>query len=110
MMMIYFALYDSKALCFLQPFPANSVGAAVRGFDDLVNGEKGPVSMHPGDYQLYEIGTFNDQDGLLKPLTPAKLHGNGLDFVKRPVVSDAVRRAIENPLATASEISNGGDR
>jgi len=76
-----FAVYDSKALAFLQPFFSNSNGSAICAFEDAVHEVKTPIGAHPGDYQLYELGGFNDEDGNITVLRPNKLLCNGLDFV-----------------------------
>lgn len=79
-----FAVYDSKALAYLQPFFSQSNGAAIRAFEDAVNDGTSPIAKHPGDYQLYEIGSVDDSSALLSVVTPVKLLCNGLDFVKIP--------------------------
>lgn len=76
-----FAVYDSKALAYLQPFFSESVGSAVRAFGDAANESGSPLSKHPGDYQLYEIGTFDNLTGMLTAIVPMKLLGCALDFV-----------------------------
>ena len=46
-----------------------AVGAAVRAFQDEVNRANPDNTMHthPEDYDLYEIGTFDDQTGIITP-------------------------------------------
>lgn len=104
-----FAVWDSKALAFMQPFFSNSTGAAVRAFADVANEDRSPIAKHPGDYQLYEIGTFNDLDGIMNSLVPNKLLGCALDFVEvkksnSPVLDKFVRESIDKP---AVEVGNG---
>lgn len=76
-----FAVYDSKALAFLQPFFSNSNGSAIRAFEDAVQDPKTPFFKHPGDYQLYELAGFDDSTGAVSPVHPTKLLCNGADFV-----------------------------
>lgn len=76
-----FGVYDSKSLAYLQPFFSESTGAAVRAFSDAVNDNSCPIAKHPGDYQLYELGSFNNSNGEFVSLSPTRLLGNGLDFV-----------------------------
>lgn len=108
-----FGIYDSKAHAFGVPFFMVSVGAAVRAFSDLGNESGSGVNRHPSDYVLYEIGSFDDSNGEFISLSPHVHLGIGSDFVdKRPVrynpaASDLVKVALDNPLATAEELSNG---
>lgn len=103
-----FGVYDSKAMAFLQPFFSESVGAAVRAFGDAVNEGNSPLSKHPGDYQLYELGSIDTESGLLTPLVPTRLLGNGLDFKdvvpKAPVVYDRfVKESIDKKVEVGSD-------
>lgn len=76
-----FGVYDSKTMAYLQPFFSEQLGSAIRAFSDAVN-EKGnsPLAKHPGDFQLYELGTFDMKSGLVVALVPPLLLGNGLDY------------------------------
>lgn len=75
-----FGVRDGKAVAFLQPFFSSANGSAIRAFSDAVNDGKSPISTHPEDYVLYELGSFDDNSGELIPLSPIKLLGAGMDF------------------------------
>lgn len=77
-----FAVRDAKAEFFLQPFFCVSVGEALRAFGDAANEEKTPISTHPGDYVLYELGTWDDGMGKLDSLELVRMLATGSDFVK----------------------------
>jgi hypothetical protein len=66
--MIYkiFTVYDSKLEAYLQPFFMQSKGAAIRAFSDSSNDTQTQFSKHPGDFTLFEIGEYDDQNGNLK--------------------------------------------
>ena len=96
-----FAIRDGKAEAFLQPFFSIASGSAIRAFDDAINGDKSPLSSHPGDYVLYEIGHFDDVSGELVCLTPLKMLGCGADFVKVRVPSVRSKDYFETPLVKA---------
>lgn len=105
-----FAVYDSKALCYGVPFFSPQVGSAVRSFSDACKDVNTSLNKHPGDYQLYEIGEFDDNSCVLSGLVPIKLLGSALDFVDKPVVyRPAVCdvKAVQNALDTVEELSNG---
>lgn len=54
------SVYDSATEAYMRPFTAQTVGQAVRMFEDEVRAEGNPLSAHPEDYSLFQIGTFND--------------------------------------------------
>lgn len=59
-----FAVYDTKASFYLQPFPETSTVSALRGFDQAVNADKGSTfSRFPDDFALHELATFDQQTG-----------------------------------------------
>lgn len=72
MIHIMIAVRDVKSEAYGRPFFVNSVGVAIRSFDDEVNRphEENMMYNHPGDFSLYEIGTFDDQTGEVKSMTP----------------------------------------
>lgn len=109
-----FSVYDSKALCYGVPFFMPSVGAAVRAFSDLCNDVQSVVNRHPADYVLYHVGTFDDAVGKLVELSPHVQLGIGVDFVvdkklsRSSNVDKFIEDAVTKPLASVSELSNGG--
>lgn len=60
------SLYDKAVGAYLRPFPALSVGEAMRAFEDDVANAESPVARHPEDYALFLVGKFNDQTGVLE--------------------------------------------
>lgn len=99
MILKVFSLFDSKSKSYGNPFFMNSAGAAVRAFSDLINGVDSLPAKHPGDFVLYEIGSFDDGSAVLTSIVPHIHLGVGLAFVeKKPVVfnpasSDGVKSA-----------------
>jgi len=63
-----FTIRDSKAECFNTPFFQKSHGEAERSFREIANDQKSMISKYPEDYDLYYLGTYNDQTGLIDPL------------------------------------------
>lgn len=59
---------DAKAEIFGRPFFAQSVGAAIRAFEDEINRENQENIMyyHPKDFSLYKIGYFEDTDATIE--------------------------------------------
>lgn len=64
-----FAVQDIKAGAFHAPFPSVSEGTALRFLQDMVNREGHPYNLHPEDYIVFEIGSFDDVSGALAPET-----------------------------------------
>lgn len=62
-----FTIFDKAAKAFQRPFTSPEQGIATRAIQDLVNEPGHELNKHPGDYTLYEIGTFDDNKGIVEP-------------------------------------------
>lgn len=82
MILKVFAVRDTKAQAFLQPFYSPSVGSAMRAFSDAVNDKSCPFNKHPEDYLLYEIGTYDDSTAVLSPLDVVRLQVAASDLLE----------------------------
>ena len=61
-----YCIYDEKAGAFLRPFFMPTMAAARRAVATLVNGEDDHIfKTNPHDFTLFEIGTYDDNDGLI---------------------------------------------
>lgn len=61
-----FSIKDRATDAFMRPFFAQAIGQAVRMFMDEVNNPQGDIFKHPDDYDLYHLGTFDDNTGQLQ--------------------------------------------
>lgn len=54
---------DLVADCFMPPNYAQSCAAAIRAFGDQVNRKEvgNLLAQHPADFELYELGSWDDQ-------------------------------------------------
>lgn len=68
MMLKMFAIRDSKAEAFKQPYFCHTHGEAERSFTQLVRDPQSVVSQYPDDFDLYFLGEYNDQTGVIKSL------------------------------------------
>lgn len=68
------AIMDSKVGAFSPPMYFRSKGEAVRSFLDALSDQSTTLSKHPRDYQMFLVGSFDDQTGLLTPATIEMLH------------------------------------
>lgn len=80
-----FSIFDTKADVYSQPFYALTDHAAIRTFTDAVNLKDSPYNRHPGDYQLFAIGDFDDRTGDVTP-HPKQHLGNAISFVAEPPI------------------------
>jgi len=78
-----FTIHDSAASAYLPPFILHQEGIAIRTFTDCVNDPNHQFSKHPKDYTIFNIGEFDDSNGVITPLQIKKPLGNGLDFVSK---------------------------
>lgn len=77
-------LRDSAVNAFNTPYCVPHLGMAIRGFTDEVN-RKGDtqnmLSSHPEDFELYQVGQFDDTDASFTVESP-RLIVRGKDVVK----------------------------
>ena len=62
-----FTIRDSKGEVFNTPFFQKTHGEAERSFKELVNDQQSMVAKYPDDYDLYYIGEYNQDTGVLRP-------------------------------------------
>jgi hypothetical protein len=58
---------DRAVDAYNRPFYVPTIGAAIRSFTDEVNRKDSEMQAHPEDYDLYDMGTFDDQTGTFLP-------------------------------------------
>jgi len=69
-----FSIRDSKSEIFNTPFFQKTHGEAERTFRQVVSNPDSMPGKYPEDYDLYYLGDYDDQTGLLAPLqTPQHL-------------------------------------
>lgn len=91
MLMKVFSVRDMKSEAFLQPYFSVNQGTALRAFDEACQKQDSPFYKYPNDYVLYEIGSYDDETGLLTALTPVKMMSCAADFsLQKPVKQEVV--------------------
>lgn len=101
-----FSVRDMKAEAFLQPYFSPTSGAALRAFGDACEKSESPFHMHPNDYVLYEIGSYDDSDGALESSAPVKMLACAADFVEKRV--PLASQDSNSGGKVLSEVSNHG--
>lgn len=71
-----FSVFDAAAGAYLQPFFTPTVGTAIRAIRACLEDSNHPFVRSPGDYTLFEIGEFDDQNGSISVLSSYVRHGS----------------------------------
>lgn len=59
------SVFDLATQTFARPFVVHHPRQAVRSFTDEVNNPESEISRHAEDYELFELGKFDDASGAL---------------------------------------------
>lgn len=74
MIYIVCAIHDRSINAYINMHCVRAEGQAIRQFQDAINDDKaGSIFKHPDDYDLYRIGTYNDDDGMIQAEKPHKI-------------------------------------
>ena len=75
MIQVVVAVKDRAADAFGRPFFLPTAGMAVRSFMDEVNreAEDNQLHKHPDDFDLYQLGTYDDSTGMVECYETPKL-------------------------------------
>jgi len=76
---------DRAADLYGAPQCVGTTGAAIRGFSDEINrpDDKNSFYLHPDDFDLFELGSFNDEDAEFVILSSPKQLALGRDLKVR---------------------------
>lgn len=68
------AVRDTQLAAYGRPFYAPTIGSGIRAFEDEANHKDSMINRHPEDYELVQLGTFDDESGRHSNLdTPLQL-------------------------------------
>lgn len=72
---------DSAVSAYMPPFFVAHVGQAIRGFADQVNKNEpeNQLYAHSDDFELYELGSFDDSSATVSQLESPRLLSRGKD-------------------------------
>ena len=76
-----FSIHDSKLGAFNQPFFAPNAAVALRSFSDACQDANSPYARHPSDFNLFDLGTFDDSVAGFTLHTAPKQIGSALEYV-----------------------------
>lgn len=57
------AIHDRATDAYSTPIFVHTTGQAIRGFQDEINEPNNPMSKHPDDYDLYQLGEYDNATG-----------------------------------------------
>lgn len=72
---------DAAVVAYMRPFCVPASGAAIRGFSDEVNRAESEMHKHPEDYELFEMGTFEEETGQFELLPVPRSLARAKDFI-----------------------------
>lgn len=76
-----YAVHDAVT-GFLTPTVDQSDPAAVRNFAHAVKAGQSLMSSHPSDYDLYHIGWYDTDKGLVSPIIPPEQIASATSFME----------------------------
>jgi len=75
--LIAFSAEDLKTASYLAPFFCAHAGQALRQWEEFLNDPRTIFGRHPMDFRLVEIGSFDDQTGVLDACKPHVISAPG---------------------------------
>lgn len=63
-----YAVRDRAADAFIPPFFLPTDGMAIREFLQAAKDQNSKFFQHPTDFSLYKLGSFDDSNGMVRPL------------------------------------------
>lgn len=75
--LIVVSVRDKLSDIYSQPMYFPTQGMAVRAFQDALKDPQNNIQKHPDDYDLYQLGEWDDTTGAFKNETPPKLIAQG---------------------------------
>lgn len=67
------SIRDIASNVYMGVWCAPTLGAATRYFADETNNQQSVIFNHPNDYELYEIGEFDNETGIVIPTQPRSI-------------------------------------
>ncbi len=80
-----FTVYDVVGESFSKPFFGTNAASAIRGFSDVCKDPEHHFAIHPSDYALYHIGSFDATTGKIEALEP-RMIAQAASFADAPSV------------------------
>lgn len=79
-----YSVYDVKVKYFHNPMFMRNKGEALRSWEEAANDDKSQICRHPSDFDLFEIGEFDDQTAEITRLQSPESLGLAVQFKRAP--------------------------
>lgn len=90
MLLSVFAIFDTTVKAWMRPLYARNAQEMLRQFSEAVEDPQSQLSRHPADFTLFQLGTFDDNEGTFE-IFPAPVRlAMAQDFVKKPALPSLV--------------------
>lgn len=66
MLMFIYTVRDAKAQLYGRPFFVHNAAIALRGMSDQVNDPQSDFFKYPTDFELFELGTYDDSTAVFE--------------------------------------------
>lgn len=80
MLLIVCAVRDSAVDAFMRPFCVPTIGMAVRSFSDEAVNPESEIRKHASDYELFQLGVFDEETGKFDNLDAPRSLARAVDF------------------------------
>lgn len=84
MLVRMYAIYDSKAQAYNQPFFCANNAVAFRNLEKACRNPESPFAQFPADFNLFCLASFEDVSGKIEPFHAPENLGNFLQFIAPP--------------------------
>lgn len=65
--LICLVVRDEKADCYAHPFFVPAIGIGLRMFEDWSKDKTTAVGLHPEDYSIFRVGSYDQVSGVFEP-------------------------------------------
>lgn len=77
-----YSVHDEKGAIYNTPFFSKTNLEAIRSFGDLVQDTNTTINKHPCDYRLYQLGSYDNINGIVKTQTEPQFIIHAIDFLQ----------------------------
>lgn len=99
-----FAIYDTKAEMYSQPYFFHNDNVAYRAAEELRNDPQSSLGAHPEDYTLFKIGTYCDNTATIESLATHVVICRFHEIPLRTIVSEASEETLYTEPAPSPKL------
>lgn len=82
MLVRMYSVFDKKIGSYQAPVTAHNVGHALRMFHSFCSNPDNPINKYHQDYDVYDLGEFDDVSGQIKPHTNPQFISSVTDILE----------------------------